>query len=156
MISEEIELKLVHLIWRHGDRNPEITYPNDPYKDSSFWPDGLGQLTQVFINKFIYMHACLINYSNYFFKKLFQIGMAQHHELGNYLKNRYINSGFLQEHFDPKEVFIESSSINRTIQSALSNLKGFFGHNNDHLISSSLIPVNLVPLDTDNVSTMNF
>lgn len=60
--SGEIQLKLVHLvsydiiinqhlpgnlctlsllitnqIWRHGDRNPEKTYPTDPYKDPSFW-----------------------------------------------------------------------------------------------------------------------
>ncbi|OXA50096.1 Lysosomal acid phosphatase [Folsomia candida] len=136
--SGEIQLKLVHLIWRHGDRNPEKTYPTDPYKDPSFWPDGFGELTRT--------------------------GMKQHHELGKYFRNRYITSGFLQPRFDPKEVFVESSSLNRTIQSAFSNLRGFFNESelitdadNNYVAAgyrqnatSSSIPVNLLPMNEDN------
>lgn len=43
-------------IFRHGDRTPVETYPNDPYKDPSLWPVGFGQLTNV-SHKF---SACLI------------------------------------------------------------------------------------------------
>ncbi|RWS05022.1 lysosomal acid phosphatase-like protein, partial [Dinothrombium tinctorium] len=32
-------------IHRHGDRTPIISYPKDPYADTSNWPDGWGQLT---------------------------------------------------------------------------------------------------------------
>lgn len=34
-------------IYRHGDRNIARIYPNDPYKDESHWPGGIGQLTKV-------------------------------------------------------------------------------------------------------------
>ena len=33
-------------LWRHGDRSPVAVYKNDPY-NSSFWVQGLGQLTPV-------------------------------------------------------------------------------------------------------------
>lgn len=92
--------------------------------------------------------------------------MKQHHELGKYFRNRYITSGFLQPRFDPKEVFVESSSLNRTIQSAFSNLRGFFNESelitdadNNYVAAgyrqnatSSSIPVNLLPMNEDNVN----
>lgn len=34
-------------IHRHGDRTPISTYPRDPYRYASFWPDGWGELTIV-------------------------------------------------------------------------------------------------------------
>lgn len=34
-------------IFRHGDRTPVKPYPNDPYKNQSFWPVDFGQLTNV-------------------------------------------------------------------------------------------------------------
>lgn len=34
-------------IFRHGERTVRKTYPNDPWKDRSHWPEGFGQLTQV-------------------------------------------------------------------------------------------------------------
>src|SRR5437899_5887460 len=37
-------LKLVQIIHRHGDRSPIRFYFNDPYKDASKWPLGIGQL----------------------------------------------------------------------------------------------------------------
>lgn len=38
-------------IFRHGQRNIEKSYPNDPYKDVVYWPEGFGQLTNVSENK---------------------------------------------------------------------------------------------------------
>lgn len=37
-------------IFRHGDRNTIDTYPNDPWRDESNWPEGFGQLTNVSYN----------------------------------------------------------------------------------------------------------
>lgn len=34
-------------IYRHGDRNIVMIYPNDPNKDLIHWPGGYGQLTNV-------------------------------------------------------------------------------------------------------------
>lgn len=34
-------------IHRHGDRNIDTVYPNDPYNSDRYWPGGLGELTEV-------------------------------------------------------------------------------------------------------------
>lgn len=35
-------------MYRHGDRNIVGTYPNDPYKNETYyWPEGFGELTNV-------------------------------------------------------------------------------------------------------------
>lgn len=34
-------------IFRHGERNPQISYPTDPWKDVIHWPEGWGQLSKV-------------------------------------------------------------------------------------------------------------
>ncbi|CAH0548762.1 unnamed protein product [Brassicogethes aeneus] len=39
------KLIAVALMFRHGDRTIITTYPNDPYKDLKYWPEGFGQLT---------------------------------------------------------------------------------------------------------------
>ncbi|XP_022919446.2 venom acid phosphatase Acph-1-like [Onthophagus taurus] len=38
-------LKLVHVIFRHGDRTPDSLYPNDPYTEEDFYPFRIGHLT---------------------------------------------------------------------------------------------------------------
>lgn len=53
--SSNLDLKndtliFAHVIFRHGARNIEKPYPNDPYKDERFWPPGFGQLTKVNFN----------------------------------------------------------------------------------------------------------
>ncbi|XP_022919848.2 venom acid phosphatase Acph-1-like [Onthophagus taurus] len=38
-------LKLVHVVFRHGDRTPDSLYPNDPYTEEDFYPFRIGHLT---------------------------------------------------------------------------------------------------------------
>lgn len=38
---------ILYKIFRHGERNILYAYPNDPYEDESYWPEGFGQLTLV-------------------------------------------------------------------------------------------------------------
>ena len=38
-------LRMVHLLYRHGDRTPYKFYPTDPYKNMSEWSAGISQLT---------------------------------------------------------------------------------------------------------------
>uniref|UniRef100_A0A0K8RJE8 acid phosphatase n=1 Tax=Ixodes ricinus TaxID=34613 RepID=A0A0K8RJE8_IXORI len=40
------KLDLVFGIFRHGDRAPLMTYPNDTNRDSELWKLGFGELTQ--------------------------------------------------------------------------------------------------------------
>lgn len=41
-----IILITIRQVFRHGDRNPTETYPNDPYRDYK-WQEGWGALTKV-------------------------------------------------------------------------------------------------------------
>ena len=34
-------------LYRHGDRSPIESFPTDPNRNASIWPDGYGQLTKV-------------------------------------------------------------------------------------------------------------
>lgn len=91
-------LKMVHLVFRHGDRTPVDPYPNDPYKDRKFWPVGFGQLTPG--------------------------GKMRHFELGQWLRERY--SGYLSKDYDEEEVYVRSTDVDRTLMSAQANLAGLY------------------------------
>ncbi|XP_045859515.1 prostatic acid phosphatase isoform X2 [Meles meles] len=118
------ELKFVTLVFRHGDRSPIETFPNDPIKESS-WPQGFGQLTQ--------------------------LGMEQHYELGQYIRKRYRK--FLNESYKPEQVYIQSTDIDRTLMSAMTTLAGLFPPEGVSIWNPSLpwqpIPVHTLSLSED-------
>ncbi|KAI6194024.1 putative esophageal gland cell secretory protein 21 [Aphelenchoides besseyi] len=69
--------------------------------DNNTWPQGWGQLTLT--------------------------GMKQHYYLGQRLKKKYTTDlKFTPSKFNQAEVYIRSTDLNRTLQSAMSNLVGFF------------------------------
>ncbi|CAL1677642.1 unnamed protein product [Lasius platythorax] len=84
------ELKLVNVVFRHGDRTPDNNgyemFPNDPYVNYSFFPTGLAQLTSQ--------------------------GKKREYELGETLRNRY--KDFLGDLYLPKLVVAHSSDYDRT------------------------------------------
>ncbi|KAK6049926.1 hypothetical protein COOONC_12565 [Cooperia oncophora] len=47
--DSDMELLLVQAIWRHGDRSPTRTFPNDPFQERNwtFGGGGFGQLSPV-------------------------------------------------------------------------------------------------------------
>ncbi|KAG8223905.1 hypothetical protein J437_LFUL001985 [Ladona fulva] len=106
MVNGEKELfrtLQVHVIFRHGERTPTDTYPNDPYKADDYWPEGWGQLT----NK----------------------GKMQLYELGVYLRSRYGGTGLralLDGAYQSSETKILSSYADRCIASAGVLLAGMF------------------------------
>ncbi|KAF6312430.1 hypothetical protein mRhiFer1_000222 [Rhinolophus ferrumequinum] len=118
------ELKFVTLVFRHGDRSPIETFPNDPFKESS-WPQGFGQLTQ--------------------------LGMEQHYELGQYIKKRY--EKFLNESYKHQQVYVRSTDVDRTLMSAMTNLAALFPPEGTSVWNPSIlwqpIPVHTVPLSED-------
>jgi lysosomal acid phosphatase len=93
------EVKLVQAVFRHGDRTPTKTYPNDPVEAFN-WDQygGLGQLTQK--------------------------GMKQAYSYGNFLRLRYSN--FLNDKYDRNRVCVRSTDYDRTIMTAQSLLAGLF------------------------------
>ncbi|CAG9830934.1 unnamed protein product [Diabrotica balteata] len=96
--GEEDKLNGVVVIYRHGDRTPVDPYPNDPYKNRSYWPIGFGQLT----NK----------------------GKQQHFQLGQWFRDRY--DGFLPRNYFVDDIYVMSSDYDRTLMSAEANLAGLY------------------------------
>ncbi|KAL3088618.1 hypothetical protein niasHT_023236 [Heterodera trifolii] len=95
------QLIFVHTVWRHGDRTPVFTFPNDPNKEE-MWGQGFGELTTR--------------------------GMAQQVKLGQFLRKRYVEQkAFLSPQYSAKEIYVISTDTNRTIQSATANLIGMYG-----------------------------
>ncbi|XP_019872644.1 prostatic acid phosphatase [Aethina tumida] len=92
------ELVSVAVIYRHGDRTPLSFYENDPYSNLTYWPEGVGQLTNE--------------------------GKLRQYNLGKWLRNRYSN--LLPESYNHEDILVKSDDIDRTIMSALANLAGLY------------------------------
>lgn len=120
----ESQLRMVTVLYRHGDRSPVKAYPTDPYQES-VWPQGFGQLTQ--------------------------IGMQQHFKLGEFLRTRY--TGFLSEPYTRYEIAVRSTDYDRTLMSAESNLAGLYPPNGTQVFHPGLIwqpiPIHTVPQDQE-------
>uniref|UniRef100_A0A8B9J8C8 Lysosomal acid phosphatase n=1 Tax=Astyanax mexicanus TaxID=7994 RepID=A0A8B9J8C8_ASTMX len=118
------QLKLVTVLYRHGDRSPVKAFPTDPHQESA-WPQGFGQLTQE--------------------------GMRQHLELGQFLRRRY--QGFLSEPYTRYEIAVRSTDYDRTLMSAESNLAGLYPPNGSQVFHPGLnwqpIPIHTVPQDQE-------
>ncbi|PIC26581.1 hypothetical protein B9Z55_019115 [Caenorhabditis nigoni] len=97
---ETRRLEFVQALWRHGDRAPlHLPYPNDLYTEKS-WSRGWGQLTS--------------------------IGMQQLHELGEFFRHQYVDTGFIPANFSVKEVYLRSSDSDRALVSAQAFLYGLY------------------------------
>lgn len=124
------ELVMVNVLFRHGDRTPVNPYPLDPYRNSSFWSTGWGQLTTV--------------------------GMRQHYELGLWLRQRYIS--LLKNDYSKTDVYVQSTDVDRTLMSVESNLAGLFPPRGSRTFEPNLkwqpIPVHTVPEHLDHVLAM--
>ncbi|XP_018564769.1 venom acid phosphatase Acph-1 [Anoplophora glabripennis] len=96
--DDEGELLLVSVIFRHGARTTYSFYPNDPYKNETFYPFGKGHLTNE--------------------------GKLGEYKLGRYLKSLY--GEFLGEDYTEGKVYVRSTDVTRTKMSAQLVLAGLF------------------------------
>lgn len=120
------------------------SYPNDPWKDAKYWPEGFGQLTEV--SQFLHGEWN----SNIF--GIFQKGKQQQFELGRFFRERYTNL-FVDGEYSQEKVYVESSSKNRTITSAAYNLAAQFSPVTERSEEEGMrwqpVPIHAIPLDKD-------
>ncbi|XP_066293888.1 prostatic acid phosphatase-like isoform X2 [Branchiostoma lanceolatum] len=104
------------VLFRHGDRSPTETFPNDVHQEDA-WPQGFGFLSE--------------------------IGIQQHHNLGEFFRKRYGKEGFgvLSEEFRRDELYVRSTDTDRTLMSAEANL--------DRLYPDQPIPIHTVRTGLD-------
>ncbi|XP_046583107.1 prostatic acid phosphatase-like [Haliotis rubra] len=125
-------LRYAQVLFRHGDRTPTHAYPNDPHQKDT-WPQGWGQLTQV--------------------------GMRQEYELGQYLRQRYVDSGFIHGNYTADEIHILATYKDRAIMSAYSMLAGLFPPAGDQIWNPAIpwqpIPVHTLPKEDDFILEMD-
>lgn len=122
----ESTLRLVHILYRHGDRSPTHGYPLDPVKESD-WPQGYGQLSK--------------------------LGMDQEFRLGQSIRDLYVNKlGFLPVNYNRTKVFVRSTDIDRTLMSAYCVLAGLYPSSTPTQAWNNTwqpIPVHTLPIQQD-------
>ena len=106
----ESTTELVLFVFRHGDRSPYTVYPG--YEHQNYWESGLGQLTTV--------------------------GMRQQHALGEFIKQTY-TPHLISSSYRRDQIYVRSTSFDRTIMSALCQLSGIFPPSVDDRFNSELI-----------------
>ncbi|KAI4458935.1 acid phosphatase-related [Holotrichia oblita] len=91
-------LRLLHVVFRHGDRTQDGAYPTDPYRNETFYPVGLGQLTNA--------------------------GKVREYNIGRYLRSTY--NGFIPTIYSPGILEAISSPYPRCKASMQLVLAGLF------------------------------
>ncbi|EFX74587.1 hypothetical protein DAPPUDRAFT_56978, partial [Daphnia pulex] len=112
-------------LYRHGDRTPVRPYPLDPYLNLTHWPVSWGQLTKE--------------------------GKERHFKLGQLNRERY--GDFLSETYNPDEIYVRSTDVDRTLMSAECHLAGLFQPNDNQTWHPDLawqpIPVHTIAKEQD-------
>ena len=91
-------LKLLQIVHRHGDRTPIMFTPNDPFKNESYWTEGIGELTTK--------------------------GKYRMYKLGQFIRQEY--QSYLGDKYSPREVYARSSITDRCIESTSCLLSGAY------------------------------
>nr|CAD7424087.1 unnamed protein product [Timema monikensis] len=120
------------VLFRHGDRAPTGTYPNDIYNDEAkYWPRGYGQLSN--------------------------IGEEQHFKQGSFFRKRY--NHILPETYNVNDLYVRSSNIDRTLASARAHLAGLYPPTEQNLaqpnINFQVIPIHTTALLNDKVKYLH-
>ncbi|XP_064613887.1 lysosomal acid phosphatase-like isoform X2 [Liolophura sinensis] len=117
-------LRLVNLLYRHGDRSPVESYPTNPITEND-WPQGYGQLTKE--------------------------GMREHYQLGQFYREYY--KTFLNASYDRFQISVRSSNLDRCLLSAECHLAGLYPPTDTFLpnVTWQPVPIHTVPEKNDSV-----
>ena len=124
--SQKEELKFVFQMHRHGARAPFTGVKNERDCFNESWIND-GEISEV--------------------------GKRMHYLLGVRNRKRFMkNFTFLNENYDPHEILIYSTNVNRTIQSIYSQLQGLFPFGTGRNIPETLHDINIIKPKHSNYS----
>ncbi|EFN76082.1 venom acid phosphatase Acph-1 [Harpegnathos saltator] len=133
--NSDMELQLLHVVFRHGDKVPHRefqNYPNDPYRDHSYYPMGNGDLTNE--------------------------GKMREYKIGTMLRERY--DQYFGPDYWPAKIYARSTEVPRTQLSLQLVLAGLFPPSKRQTWNPHLpwIPAwtFFVPYETDNLLFPHF
>ena len=141
--KQNIQLEQVQVIFRHGARTPSFSDPQDQFSNlgEAIWDKGIFMKvlpwTDIAYEVKVhnrdtlpgknYLHTgelrggCLTG-------QLTTIGQQQTYDFGKYLANEYIeNRSFIAPRYGSDEIYVRSTNMPRTIQSAVCVVAGLFG-----------------------------
>ena len=76
--------------------------------------------------------------------ELTETGKRMHYLIGVHNRKKYINnSQLLSDIYNPNEILVKSTNVNRTIMSIYSQLQGFYPQNISYKISNEIPDINL-------------
>ncbi|XP_011881184.1 PREDICTED: venom acid phosphatase Acph-1-like isoform X2 [Vollenhovia emeryi] len=129
-LTPDVELQLLHVVFRHGDKVPQRevqNYPNDPHRDHSYYPMGTGDLTNQ--------------------------GKMREYKIGMMLRERY--DQYFGPDYWPAKIYARSTEVPRTQLSLQLVLAGLFPPSEKQTWNPHLpwIPTStfFVPYETDNL-----
>ncbi|KAJ3432809.1 lysophosphatidic acid phosphatase type 6 [Anaeramoeba flamelloides] len=131
--NAEKNLVLFQLFTRHGARTPIHKLPND---DAVWYCENMMDEAPSFDQSstehlpFIFRRVFIMDSGEYLGNcthgQLTKTGSEQHRSLGKKLRAKLIDTGFLDKTYNPDEVYIRSTDVDRTRQSAQSLFLGLF------------------------------
>ncbi|KAH0568276.1 venom acid phosphatase Acph-1-like [Cotesia glomerata] len=129
--KSEVEIKLLHVLFRHGDKVPHKEfqfYPNDPHGNHSYYPMDSGDLTNQ--------------------------GKLREYKIGKLLREKYGN--FLGPYYHPSLIFARSTDVPRTQMSLELVLAGLFPPTGQQIWNPDLpwIPVTTVSMPNEQDSLL--
>ncbi|XP_076166347.1 lysosomal acid phosphatase-like isoform X2 [Ptiloglossa arizonensis] len=117
-------IRQVIIVFRHGDRNPTETYPNDPYRDYN-WQEGWGALTKN--------------------------GMLRMYNIGRWIRDVY--GTLIGTKYESRLLLVQSSYADRCIMSAQTLLAGLYPPTPEEIFVPGLnwrpVPVHPIPRNID-------
>ncbi|XP_076663454.1 venom acid phosphatase Acph-1 [Andrena cerasifolii] len=130
VVNCDLDLQLLHVVFRHGDKVPHRefqNYPNDPYRDHSYNPMGNGDLTNQ--------------------------GKLREYRIGTMLRQRY--DRYFGTDYWPEKIYARSTDVPRTQLSLQLVLAGLFPPSEKQTWNPHLpwIPAStfFVPYEADNL-----
>lgn len=151
---DDYKLKFSQVVFRHGDRVPIPKLPCDTEiwecrnKELIYLQHQQQHMNPTRMFKKVYMQNQDLFPGNCYSGQLTEKGVREHLKLGETIRRVYVNKlKFLGENFNPDEVYVRSTNIDRTLESVQAQLHGMYPNLEEE--SPSSIDINMVEDKTE-------